>query len=191
MGVSLPHVGPAWTSQHSELHNNDFNDDLDNNFKDDLVFPKKDFPFPLYKEDVGNNVAFGWTHICCSVLILVPAIRKHLTKKVSLSVVKPLFLLDLVSCVQKLATQKNWQKNDPKSTRKTTNKTTKIDQKTTKQPKNAQENDQKQPKRSICGRLWSFSWSFFSRSPGWGFNLKMDLSSHNPAWRDGVAKIFL
>ena len=25
----------------------------------------------LHKEDVGNHVAFGWTHICCSEQILV------------------------------------------------------------------------------------------------------------------------
>ena len=29
-----------------------------------------------HEEDVGNHVAFGWTHMCCSVLILVPPILK-------------------------------------------------------------------------------------------------------------------
>ena len=41
MGVLLPHVGRAWASQHSELHENQFEDDLINNFKDDLkIMPR-------------------------------------------------------------------------------------------------------------------------------------------------------
>ena len=41
MGVLLPHVGPAWTSQHSELHGNQIKDDLKDHFKDDLAFLKR------------------------------------------------------------------------------------------------------------------------------------------------------
>ena len=80
MGVLLPHVGPAWTSQHSELYEdhfkddlqNNFKDDLENNFKDNLAFSKSLEIFPFNKEDVGNHVAFEWAPICYSVLILVP-----------------------------------------------------------------------------------------------------------------------
>ena len=82
MGVLLPHVGPARTSQHSELHKDHFKDDLknhfkdhlQNNFKDNLVFSKNLETFPLNKEDVGNHVAFEWAQMCYSVLILVPPI---------------------------------------------------------------------------------------------------------------------
>ena len=49
-----------------ELHNipnftNFFKDDQKNYFKDDLAFSKKHSPS---REDVGNHVAFGWTHMC-------------------------------------------------------------------------------------------------------------------------------
>ena len=45
MGVLLPHVGPASTSQHSALHKNNFKDDLKIIFKDDLPGLQKPFPF--------------------------------------------------------------------------------------------------------------------------------------------------
>ena len=91
MGVLLPHVGPAWTSQHSELHEDHFKDDLKNhferwsgifeeitNFKNYFdIFDKRERWLLFHKEDVGNHVAFEWTPICCSGLILVPSFQKH------------------------------------------------------------------------------------------------------------------
>ena len=41
MSVLLPHVGPVRISQHFELHENHYKDDLKPNFKDDLAFLKK------------------------------------------------------------------------------------------------------------------------------------------------------
>ena len=77
MGFLLPHAGPAWTSQHSELHENHFKDDLKNHFEDDLalsmrkrrfqrwssIFDDKKEDFKDHKEDVGNHVAFEWARI--------------------------------------------------------------------------------------------------------------------------------
>ena len=42
--------------------------------QDDGIFEET---LPPYKENVGTHVAFAWAHICCSVLILVPAFYKH------------------------------------------------------------------------------------------------------------------
>ena len=73
----LAHMGrhniPNFTTiiSKNDLKNN-FEDDPKNDFKDGLAFPNIFETFPLSKEDVGNHVVFGWTHMCCSVLILVP-----------------------------------------------------------------------------------------------------------------------
>ena len=70
-------MGPAGTTFRTSRK---IKDDLKSNFKDDLkinfeaglAFSKNLETYPFNKEDEGNHVAFEWTHICCSVLILVP-----------------------------------------------------------------------------------------------------------------------